>query len=1369
MHIHGIYSYRSAPVPDVSFHVVWAAFRTRPRALRGEVLYNSVKIELQGVSICTGTPRHMEKKEMEHMKKRLISFLLALSMMLSLVPVGAVADDTSTFADSNTITATDLGLDSNNKPTNPGGEGYGWTYDSTSKTLTIKKDYSLNLGSETLDCTKVSVVNNGVITGGTFKIAWVSSDITFTNNGTIQKGFFDHGNGGVGYIYNSAGSQINGGFFANNVIATKTSGSASGSYTITGGFFFDTPTHYSGNRTYVKICSSGSFYRESYVLDKAVGYEDPLNSSSTSKGFYLFGANQSVTLTIPSRNTIVDEWRYLKDDKYVNAEGDSACPVTVTPIKAASDNTDASTYRQVTITSKGTSPNCSVSLYRFAYKTTLDILENGLPDTTNVYEKDGIFYALNPAVPGSSVLSEKAKWIYDDTDTSNKILTLNHVSSHGSSFDLSNLSKDITVKITDASSTRTIRADGTVESPLTINGPVTFSKGTFSSVTLTGNGSIDKDSTATFTNVTLSGTNAKINGGVFNGTVTLAEGADIEQITGGLFAQDIKDASDNGQLYRVTLKDGSTFKVSGYTNNFSYVYVSPSTTLAVTSTDADAKAFGRINGKAVTGSGASLTSNGKTITFTVSDLITKGVVSAEDKTIVLAPALEDVTASMFTVTNNKTYTYGDTVAKEDFSIEKTDAAIAAGVGEASIAGYYKVTNGTADTTGEPLTTVSDAGTYQVVLKVEETDTYAGNDKLTSDSDSWRFTIAKKPITAEDFTFEALESLTYDGTEKAVTITAKDNVGTISKVLYAAEGSSNYTDTAPTDAGTYHVTATVTPDANHTFVQSALPTDWVFTIQKANLTAKDFHRVNGSTLAEAGMALNDNIKGAGEVSFTYKPVADIATQSLTPDTMNSGVYQFYVSVTDGKNYNAVDGLTDDNDPDWQFTIDKRTLTEDDFDITVPTSLSYDGKPKEVTAEYKNGSSPITFGAVTVKYEKQTADGTTWESFDGIPTDAGTYRFKLEVAASANNDQQTIEPENNTFTIQPHTFDIEDFELVHPTDMREDGSPKNVSVKPTKTVLYTEGENGNFVWKLYRENDDGTYTLLDEMPTKAGSYVYAVWVKKDANHIGYDTVAALPTDGECRLGFGMDAPVHCSYFGWFDILEPMYSLTIEGGTARFRDVDATEDTAVPENTKTSVPAKAIVYLTVNTTAPDEPDITLLAADADSEIETCPWYVVSGTKVELSWDGDTNEWYFEMPYADVRLTTTEPVTPTGGGSGSSSAGTGAAIVLSGAALGGAAYLIGTELWMQANLPAGAAIPTSRQQLAALLWDAAGRPEPAGTALFTDISAAAADSQKAARWCVEQGLMQAEGDTFQPAKHTFRPQVIKAWKQLQASRKAD
>lgn len=142
-----------------------------------------------------------------------------------------------------------------------------------------------------------------------------------------------------------------------------------------------------------------------------------------------------------------------------------------------------------------------------------------------------------------------------------------------------------------------------------------------------------------------------------------------------------------------------------------------------------------------------------------------------------------------------------------------------------------------------------------------------------------------------------------------------------------------------------------------------------------------------------------------------------------------------------------------------------------------------------------------------------------------------------------------------------------------------------------------------------------------------------------------------------------------------------------------------------------------------------------------------------------------YYVPKLLKVEGTTTTVGSPDAAtGSGDSGAGGAAVAVIGGAAIGGAAYLIGTQVYLTSVLPEGASIPTNRQQLADLLWTAAGKPQPASTALFTDISAEAADSQKAARWCVEQGLLKDTGSTFKPDKHTFRPQVIKAWNDLQA-----
>lgn len=111
----------------------------------------------------------------------------------------------------------------------------------------------------------------------------------------------------------------------------------------------------------------------------------------------------------------------------------------------------------------------------------------------------------------------------------------------------------------------------------------------------------------------------------------------------------------------------------------------------------------------------------------------------------------------------------------------------------------------------------------------------------------------------------------------------------------------------------------------------------------------------------------------------------------------------------------------------------------------------------------------------------------------------------------------------------------------------------------------------------------------------------------------------------------------------------------------------------------------------------------------------------------------------------------------SGSDAGGAVAAVLVGGAAvLGG--YEIATRVILHNILPEGAAIPANRGQLALLVWNNAGRPEPAAQPAFADV--ADADMAKAAQWCVEQGIMDAKtAETFKPEGWTPKLKVIETW----------
>lgn len=156
------------------------------------------------------------------------------------------------------------------------------------------------------------------------------------------------------------------------------------------------------------------------------------------------------------------------------------------------------------------------------------------------------------------------------------------------------------------------------------------------------------------------------------------------------------------------------------------------------------------------------------------------------------------------------------------------------------------------------------------------------------------------------------------------------------------------------------------------------------------------------------------------------------------------------------------------------------------------------------------------------------------------------------------------------------------------------------------------------------------------------------------------------------------------------------------------------------------------------------------------------IMGTdKVRLNDDGSyTIEVY--QPTSIVLVTA--PPTPDDPGELDPAFSSGAAalgVVLGTAGLGYVAYINGTSLYLHYALPGGF-IPSTRQELANVLWTTAGKPDPVSTALYTDIPADAIEQQKAARWCVEQGLLSDYGATFGPDTKVTNARIIRAWNSL-------
>lgn len=119
-----------------------------------------------------------------------------------------------------------------------------------------------------------------------------------------------------------------------------------------------------------------------------------------------------------------------------------------------------------------------------------------------------------------------------------------------------------------------------------------------------------------------------------------------------------------------------------------------------------------------------------------------------------------------------------------------------------------------------------------------------------------------------------------------------------------------------------------------------------------------------------------------------------------------------------------------------------------------------------------------------------------------------------------------------------------------------------------------------------------------------------------------------------------------------------------------------------------------------------------------------------------------------------------------GSAVLSTATAVVAGGTAatvLGWQLYNVGAELYLKAILPEGAAIPANRQELALLLWQNAGKPDVTA-APYADVADAESDIQKATRWAVSNGLLDAKGnDSFAPTEKVSKWTVIQSWKKAQ------
>ena len=224
-----------------------------------------------------------------------------------------------------------------------------------------------------------------------------------------------------------------------------------------------------------------------------------------------------------------------------------------------------------------------------------------------------------------------------------------------------------------------------------------------------------------------------------------------------------------------------------------------------------------------------------------------------------------------------------------------------------------------------------------------------------------------------------------------------------------------------------------------------------------------------------------------------------------------------------------------------------------------------------------------------------------------------------------------------------------------------------------------------------------------------------------------------------------------------------LTVKGGTITdvVKDgVSIKNDVLKQSNTSANIPEGASVTVAFDGSA---------LKDSGSNFDQWKFTAESGDKDALLAHYKESTFTFTMPGDDVTM---EAMTKDATIEDDSSEALGIAAAAATGVVGTAVlayqgYMLGSELYLTYLLPAGAAIPNNRAELAKLLWQDAGEPAPAAQAVYSDIDVNDTKTQQAAQWAVENQLMalpdESKPDTFAPDASVSYAEVIKTWKKAQ------
>ena len=684
------------------------------------------------------------------------------------------------------------------------------------------------------------------------------------------------------------------------------------------------------------------------------------------------------------------------------------------------------------------------------------------------------------------------------------------------------------------------------------------------------------------------------------------------------------------------------------------------------------------------------------------------------------------------------------------------------------------------------------GTVQYKNSSTDWTDLTGNEISIDELNSALFRIATNKNATVGTSTLTVELVTDQGTEIGVQNTADFTVTARTPAAVTITGPTNNAVKAGEPSQTFTMSITNHDDAvgkvtfdfdgevqyaDNTYGPNWTTVDKTAGVTRAIATGKYFRVVPKADAATGDMTLTaklvdtdgNEIAGAtASTTFavTARKPAEVTIDGLDGTTVKAGkAKEFTVNVTPNDDANTgakatitvsgadavekiqyKDGETWKDVPGEGLSIDKINNTK--FKLITKADANDGDVTITVTANKANGTEiDKKVAAVTVKKHENAA--VTIDGLDGTTVKAGEAK-DFTVNVTPNDD-----------TIDKVTFGTTSGEVQWSNDggktwttVSGDVDYSDLTGKQFRVVPAADAANGTVTVTVIAKKADGT-----EVARKDASFT--VTKKEEPVTPGSGSTGGGENPGE-NPGSGSTKPEQETPKRKLEIADgTLTSVTVKDENGNLKDITDTITKDLDGKYEIPVGAK----------------VTITAKDAPEGMKFGEWSISDKTLLS---DPD-------VPYTEKDLIFTMPDNPDGVklsvvyleesiGEEPNLVEKGAlagTVVVGSAALLYQGHMLGTELYLRYLLPHGAVIPQNRAELAVLLWQDAENPEPVSTTLYSDISDEDSAIQQAARWAVENDLMEQldadeHPDHFDPFVPVTFSDSIRAWKKAQELKKS-